>query len=137
MQRSILHSLHTTERDTLGLDASAPPSLHADVLDASERALASALLLGGALAEAPKAPTAGARAAARFRGLPLTPAIVEAARQHVEALAKQDDGAERRRLGRACGPACACAACAVERDLLGRLLGAAASAHVAARRGNT
>ncbi len=44
------------ERDTLGLDAAAPQRLHAEVLDAAERALARSLSCAGATAEAPKPP---------------------------------------------------------------------------------
>jgi hypothetical protein len=88
MLTNVLTSLASTERDTLGLDASTLQSLHVDVLDACERALTASLQQHGTLAEAPRAPAAvGARGGATGRrGAPLTPAAVDAARGSVEAL---------------------------------------------------
>jgi hypothetical protein len=92
---SALSALETTERDTLGLYATTPQSLHVDVLDASERALAQALLAAGAAAEAPRAPTGGRGGLVGRYGAVPTPAALEAARANVESLARGADDAQR------------------------------------------
>jgi len=79
-----LQALVTTERDTLGLNASTPQSLHVDVLDSCERALALSLAQMGGGAEAPRPPAAGTRLGRR--GAPLTYAMVEASRANLRSL---------------------------------------------------
>ncbi len=51
-------ALVSAERDTLGVDALRPRRIHAEVLDACERALSKFYTLQGQSAEAPRAPEA-------------------------------------------------------------------------------
>ena len=77
-------ALHTSERDALGLDATTPQSLHADVLDAAERSLQHSLAASGASADAPRPPAPPSTTAGR--GALITPGLLAAGRAMVEAV---------------------------------------------------